>query len=61
MAGGVLKAGIVHGTSDELDFHALENPHYVTDGPTRIHHLRGIDLRCLEVPGYQRLARTTAR
>ena len=31
MAGGGVKGGVVHGATDELGFHAVENPHYVTD------------------------------
>jgi uncharacterized protein (DUF1501 family) len=31
MAGGGIKGGVVHGATDELGFHAVEHPHYVTD------------------------------
>jgi uncharacterized protein (DUF1501 family) len=31
MAGGGLKRGVVHGATDEIGFHAVENRHYVTD------------------------------
>ena len=31
MAGGGIKGGIVHGATDEIGFHAVENRHYVTD------------------------------
>lgn len=55
MAGGGLKGGIVHGATDELGFHAVEHPHYVTDVHATINHLLGIDPRRLEVPGYKRL------
>lgn len=55
MAGGGLKGGIVHGATDELGFHAVEDPHYVTDVHATINHLMGIDPRRLEVPGYKRL------
>ncbi len=55
MAGGGLKGGVVHGSTDELGFHAVENPHYVTDVHATINHLLGIDPRRLEVPGYKRL------
>jgi hypothetical protein len=43
MAGGGIKAGLVHGATDEIGFHAVENRHYVTD-PKR-----------LDVPGHKRL------
>lgn len=55
MAGGGLKGGVVHGSTDELGFHAVENPHYVTDVHATINQLMGIDPRRLEVPGYKRL------
>lgn len=43
MAGGGLKGGVVHGSTDELGFHAVESPHYVTDVHATINHLLGID------------------
>ena len=55
MAGGGLKGGVVHGSTDELGFHAVDNPHYVTDVHATINHLLGIDPKRLEVPGYKRL------
>ena len=55
MAGGGLKRGVVHGATDELGFHAVENPHYVTDVHATINHLLGLNPRRLEVPGYKRL------
>ena len=57
MAGGGIQGGTVHGSTDELGFHAVENPHYVTDVHATINHLLGIDPRSLEVPGYKRLER----
>ena len=57
MAGGGLKGGVVHGSTDELGFHAVENPHYVTDVHATINHLMGINPRKLEVPGHKRLDR----
>ena len=39
MAGGGIKAGVVHGATDEIGFHAVENRHYVTDiHATILHH-----------------------
>ncbi|MFN7922878.1 MAG: DUF1501 domain-containing protein [Bryobacteraceae bacterium] len=55
MAGGGLKRGIVHGATDELGFHAVENRHYVTDIHATVLHLLGLDPRKLDVPGQQRL------
>jgi hypothetical protein len=56
LAGGGLKGGLVHGTTDELGFHAVEDRHYVTDVHATILHLLGLDSRRLEVPGHKRLA-----
>lgn len=55
MAGGGIKGGIVHGATDEIGFHAVEDRHYVTDIHATILHLLGLDSRRLEVPGRKRL------
>lgn len=55
MAGGGLKGGIVHGATDEIGFHAVENRHYVTDIHATILHQLGIDSRRLEITGRKRL------
>jgi uncharacterized protein (DUF1501 family) len=55
MAGGGLKRGVVHGKTDEIGFHAVENPHYVTDVHATIMHQLGLDSRKLEIPGRKRL------
>ena len=55
MAGGGIKGGTVHGTTDEIGFHAVENRHYVTDIHATIMHLMGLDSRRLEIPGRKRL------
>ena len=55
MAGGGLKAGVVHGATDEIGFHAVENRHYVTDIHATILHQLGLDSRKLEIPGRKRL------
>ena len=55
MAGGGLKGGIVHGSTDEIGFHAVENRHYVTDIHATILKQLGLDSRKLEVPGRKRL------
>lgn len=55
MAGGGIKGGIVHGSTDELGFHAEENRHYVTDIHATILHQLGLDSRRLEIPGRKRL------
>ena len=55
MAGGGIKPGIVHGATDEIGFHAVENRHYVTDIHATIFKLLGLDARHLEIPGRKRL------
>jgi uncharacterized protein (DUF1501 family) len=55
MAGGGVKGGTVHGATDEIGFHAVENRHYVTDIHATILHLLGLDSRRLELPGRKRL------
>ncbi len=56
MAGGGIKGGIAHGTTDELGFHAVEHRHYVTDIHATIMTLLGLDSHRLVLPGRQRLA-----
>lgn len=55
LAGGGLKRGVVHGATDEIGFHAVENRHYVTDIHATILHQLGLDSRRLELPGRKRL------
>jgi hypothetical protein len=55
MAGGGLRGGMVHGATDEIGFHAVEHPHYVTDVHATLMTLLGLDARRLEVPGHKRL------
>jgi hypothetical protein len=55
MAGGGLKRGVVHGATDEIGFHAVEDRHYVTDVHATILNQLGLDSRRLEVPGRKRL------
>jgi hypothetical protein len=55
MAGGGLKGGVVHGATDEIGFHAVENRHYVTDIHATVLHQLGLDSRRLEIPGHKRL------
>ena len=40
LAGGGVKGGFVHGATDELGFHAVEHPHYVTDIHATVLHLQ---------------------
>jgi hypothetical protein len=55
MAGGGIRGGTVHGATDEIGFHAVENRHYVTDIHATILHQLGLDPRHLSVPGRVRL------
>ncbi len=55
MAGAGIKKGIVHGATDEIGFHAVEDRHYVTDVHATVLQLMGINAHKLEVPGRKRL------
>ncbi len=55
LAGGGIKGGVVHGATDEIGFHAVENRHYVTDIHATVLHQLGLDPRKLVVPGRKRL------
>ena len=57
MAGGGIKGGSIHGATDELGFHAVEHPHYVTDLHATVLHLLGLDPHRMELPGRKRLER----
>jgi hypothetical protein len=54
-AGAGIRGGTVHGATDELGFHAVEHPHYVTDIHATVLHLLGLDPHRLEIPGRKRL------
>ena len=56
LAGAGLKPGVVHGATDEIGFHAVENRHYVTDIHATILKQLGLDSRQLEILGRKRLA-----
>ena len=55
LAGAGIKGGSVHGATDELGFHAVESPHYVTDIHATVLHLLGLDPHRLDIPGRKRL------
>jgi hypothetical protein len=55
MAGGGIKGGVVHGATDEIGFHAVEDRHYVTDLHATVLHLLGLDPKQLDIPGRKRL------
>ena len=55
IAGGGVRGGVVHGSTDELGFHAEDNPHYVTDIHATLLHQLGLSAHSLEVSGHKRL------
>jgi hypothetical protein len=55
LAGGGIKGGVVHGATDELGFHAVEQRHYVTDIHATVLHQLGLEAHRLQVPGRKRL------
>jgi uncharacterized protein (DUF1501 family) len=55
LAGGGVKGGVVHGATDEIGFHAVENRHYITDIHATVLRQLGLDAQKLEVPGRKRL------
>ncbi len=55
LAGGGIRGGTVHGATDEIGFHAVEDRHYVTDIHATVLHQLGLDPRRLETPGRKRL------
>ncbi|TWT59478.1 DUF1501 domain-containing protein [Rubinisphaera italica] len=55
MAGGGLKGGVAHGATDEIGFHAVENPHYVTDIHATLLKQLGLKSHRMEIPGQKRL------
>jgi hypothetical protein len=55
LAGGGIRGGTIHGATDELGYHAVEDRHYVTDIHATVLRLLGLDSLRLEVPGRRRL------
>ncbi len=55
MAGAGIKGGVVHGATDEIGFHAVEDAHYVTDVHATLMRLLGLDARRMEIPEHKRL------
>lgn len=55
LAGAGIRGGCVHGSTDEIGFHAVEHRHYVTDIHATILHQLGLESRRLEIPGRKRL------
>lgn len=57
MAGGGIRGGFVHGKTDELGFHAVENRHYVSDVHATVLTQLGLDPHKLAIPGRQRISK----
>ena len=55
LAGGGIRGGVIHGSTDEIGFHTEENPHYVTDIHATLLHQLGLEAEYMEVPGHKRL------
>ncbi len=55
LAGGGVRGGTVEGSTDEIGFHAVSHPHYVTDIHATLLHQLGLDHRLMEIPGRKRL------
>ncbi|MFM7844261.1 MAG: DUF1501 domain-containing protein, partial [Planctomycetota bacterium] len=55
MAGGGIRGGMIHGATDELGFHAVEDRHYVTDLHATVLHQLGLDPARMQLPGRVRL------
>ncbi len=56
LAGAGIRGGTAHGATDEIGFHAVEHPHYITDIHATVLHLLGLDSHRLQLPDRQRLA-----
>jgi len=48
-SGGGVKGGIVHGSTDEVGYHAVENRHYYSDLHATILHQIGLDYKKMQV------------
>ena len=55
LAGGGINGGVIHGATDDMGYHAVEDRHYVTDIHATVLHQLGLDPKRLEVPGHKRL------
>jgi hypothetical protein len=55
LAGAGIKRGCIHGKTDDLGFHAVEDAHYVTDIHATVSRLLGIEPKRLDIPGRKRL------
>lgn len=55
MAGGGIRGGVVQGATDEIGFHAVESPHYVTDIHATLLHQLGLFSHRMNAPGHKRL------
>jgi len=49
LAGGGVKGGAIHGSTDEFGYRAVENPQYISDLQATILYLMGLDHKKMEV------------
>ena len=49
LAGGGIRGGMVHGATDEVGYHAVDNRHYISDLQATILHQLGLDAAQMEV------------
>ena len=49
LAGGGVKGGVVHGTTDEVGYRAVESPQYISDLQATILQLMGLDHKKMEI------------
>ena len=61
MAGGGIRGGMIHGATDEVGFHAVENRHYVTDIHATVLHQLGLNPHELAIEGRKRLEKEVGR
>ncbi|MFM9114700.1 MAG: DUF1501 domain-containing protein, partial [Planctomycetota bacterium] len=52
---GGIRGGMIHGATDELGFHAVEDRHYVTDLHATVLPQLGLDPARMQLPGRVRL------
>ncbi|MEC7565951.1 MAG: DUF1501 domain-containing protein [Planctomycetota bacterium] len=61
MAGGGIKGGVVHGATDELGFHAVQDRHYITDIHATVLKQLGLDASRMQIPERKRIEKETGR
>lgn len=49
LAGGGIRGGLVHGSTDEVGYHAVEHRHYISDLQATILNRLGLDFKKMEI------------